>query len=416
MRAGSLKSSTGQGSVNSVKRVTGTLVTVRGGTAGIWHSFWRYGPRHLLASISGVLATVESWLLDSKKATYGLAGTRILLGLSALGIWLANFRSRYYTFGSGAAWTGQFEDPGSRFPAIWIFSSFRQVASNDVAFTLLYLLTGALAVCVILGYRTRLIIPLFTVMWISLIEVQDMASDQGDNIFRVALMSLIFADPSGRWSLDARRCQRRNAAHRTASGIRGRSLALPDPVPTLLHNLVIVTLTCQVVFVYVSGALFKAGGAQWRDGTAVYSPLQTVRFGPWPELSDLVTAWGPAVALATIGSVVIQLTFPGALLFRWTRIPALFAMVGFHLGIAVLMGLPWFSLSMIAIDAIFVRDVTWVRLQTWIAVAWRSGTHTAPPRAGATSPDTSVAEGQSAMAGEPETQVNRTLEKPPLSR
>jgi len=367
-------------------------------------------------AISGVLATVESWLLDSKKATYGLAGTRILLGASALGLWLANFRSRYYTFGSGAAWTGQFEDPSSRFPAIWIFSSFRHAASNDVVFTLLYLLTGALAVCVILGYRTRIIIPLFTVMWVSLIEVQDMASDQGDNIFRIALISLIFADPSGRWSMDVRRRRRRAAAHRTTSRHRGGALELPDPVPTLLHNLVIVTLTCQVIFVYVSGALFKVGGAPWRDGTAVYSPLQTVRFGPWPELSDLVTSWGPAVALASIGSVIIQLTFPGALLFRWTRIPALFAMVGFHVGIAVLMGLPWFSLSMIAIDAIFVRDVTWVRLQAWIAMAWRSEAGPSPQGAGAATSHGDGPEIQTTEAREPDTMSAGTREKSSLSR
>ncbi len=344
---------------------------IRDGLAGLWGSFWQEGPRHLLAAIGGVLVTIENWLLDSKKARYGLAVTRILLGVTALGLWITNFRSRYYTFGSGAAWTGQIQEPESKLSAIWLFSAFRHVATNDLAMTLLYLLTGVLAVTVILGYRTRILLPLFTVLWVSLVEVQDLASDQGDNIFRIALIGLIFADPSGRWSLDARHRAKRNGSQGggDARGILAR--VIPDPVPTLAHNLVIVVLTCQVIFVYVSGALYKAGGAPWRDGTAVYAPLQTVRFGPWPELSDLVTAWGPAVAIASIGSIIIQLVFPGALLFRWTRIPALFAMVGFHIGIAVLMGLPWFSLAMIAIDAIFVRDITWERSSTWIANAWR---------------------------------------------
>ena len=35
--------------------------------------------------IQNTWAFVESWLLDSKKARYGLAITRILLGLSAVG-------------------------------------------------------------------------------------------------------------------------------------------------------------------------------------------------------------------------------------------------------------------------------------------------------------------------------------------
>ncbi|MDN5812788.1 MAG: HTTM domain-containing protein [Micrococcaceae bacterium] len=345
----------------------------KGGVAGLWGSFWSEGPRHLLAAIGGVLVTIENWLLDTKKARYGLAVTRILLGIAALGLWTTNFGSRYYTFGSGAAWTGQIQDPESKLSASWLFSAFRHAATNDTALTLLYLLTGALAVTVILGYRTRILLPLFTVMWVSLIEVQDLASDQGDNIFRIALIGLIFADPSVRWSLDALRRAKLAVKQRAGKGAGILARIVPDPVPTLAHNLVIVVLACQVIFVYVSGALYKAGGAPWRDGTAVYAPLQTVRFGPWPELSDLVTAWGPAVAIASIGSIIIQLTFPGALLFRWTRIPALFAMVGFHVGIAVLMGLPWFSLAMIAIDAIFIRDVTWERLRSWIVQAWRQG-------------------------------------------
>lgn len=401
------------------------LAGIRGGLFGLWHSFWKQGPGHLFAAIGAVLVTIENWLLDSKKATYGLAVTRILLGASALGIWASNFRTRYYTFGSGTAWSGELQEPGSGLSATWLFSSFRHVATHDTAFTALYLATGALAVAVLLGYRTRILLPVFTVMWVSLIEVQNMASDQGDNIFRIALIALIFADPSGRWSLDARRRAKSplDAAPRRKFFVLR---PLPEALPTLAHNLVIVVLTCQVIFVYVSGALYKAGGSPWRDGTAVYSPLQTVRFGPWPELSDLVTAWGPAVAAASIGSVIIQLTFPGALLFRWTRIPALFAMVGFHVGIAVLMGLPWFSLSMIAIDAIFVRDVTWTRVRTWVVTAWRSEAEPGPERPGRASEHDPVSAGattdpsdealQGAGDREPESKPVPSREKSPLSR
>src|SRR5690606_11896248 len=46
---------------------------------------------------------------------------------------------------------------------------------------------------------------------------------------------------------------------------------------------------------------------------------------------------------------------------------------GFHIGIAVLMGLPWFSLAMIAVDAVFVRDSTWRGLGERLVRAWREG-------------------------------------------
>src|SRR5690606_25788579 len=119
---------------------------------------------------------------------------------------------------------------------------------------------------------------------------------------------------------------------------------LPSSLTALWHNLAIIALACQVFMIYVSGALYKSTGEPWQEGAAVYGPLHTMRFGPWPEISDLITTLGWTVAAASIGSILLQVSFPGALLFRWTRIPVLFAMVSFHIGIAILMGLPWFSL------------------------------------------------------------------------
>ncbi|MDV2981477.1 UNVERIFIED_CONTAM: hypothetical protein Q9R71_30330 [Actinomycetes bacterium ARC8] len=88
------------------------------------------------------------------------------------------------------------------------------------------------------------------------------------------------------------------------------------------------------------------------------------------QINTLIrTTMGWSVAIASIGSIVLQVSFPGALLFRWTRIPVLFAMVSFHIGIAILMGLPWFSLAIIGVDAIFIRDVTWSRLANWFKKA-----------------------------------------------
>src|SRR5699024_7392636 len=133
---------------------------------------------------------------------------------------------------------------------------------------------------------------------------------------------------------------------------------MPKWISNTAHNLAIVAVTCHVCFVYASGALYKAGGSPWQHGYAIYNPLQTQHFGPWPVLSDLFTTWGPMVVAISWMSIILQMSFPLMLLRRSTRILALFGIGGFHVGIAVLMGLPWFSLAMIAIDAIFIRDVT----------------------------------------------------------
>ncbi|MBV1778158.1 HTTM domain-containing protein [Paeniglutamicibacter sp. ABSL32-1] len=190
------------------------------------------------------------------------------------------------------------------------------------------------------------------------------------------LASCALTVPSLTWSreaiwVDAARRKRGIEKGNVLTRLWHGAPVFPQALVNMAHNLVVVTLTCQVVFIYVSGALYKAGGKPWQDGTAVYAPLHVTRFAPWPELSEIATAWAPAVAAMSIGSVLIQLFFPGALLFRWTRIPILFAMIGFHAGIGLLMGLPWFSLSMVAIDSIFVRDVTWQRIENWFKKAMR---------------------------------------------
>jgi hypothetical protein len=217
------------------------------------------------------------------------------------------------------------------------------------------------------------VLPIYLVGWVSFIEVNDAAGDQGDNAYRIFLIALLFADTSMRLSLDARRRARGVDASKPwlVRRLAGERL-LPEQLTNLAHNIVLIVLTFQVSAIYVSGALYKASGAPWSQGWAVYDPLHVAQFSTWPEVAQLLTAWGPAVAAISWGSILLQLAFPFMLLRRGTRVVALVGILSFHVGIGVLMGLPWFSLTMIAVDAIFVRDETWKRIGTAIASTWRS--------------------------------------------
>src|SRR5690606_8717043 len=67
-----------------------------------------------LAAMNGIgnsIAWFERWLFDGKKALYGIAVTRIVFGLTALGLLISNFGTRLYTFGSGSAWNGEIAAP-----------------------------------------------------------------------------------------------------------------------------------------------------------------------------------------------------------------------------------------------------------------------------------------------------------------
>ena len=318
----------------------------------------------LVAAVAQIVAFIERFLYDGKKALYGLAVTRILFGVTALGLLTSNFTTRLYTFGPGSAWNGELAQPVSDFPKIWIFSAFHAVMDNAVLYTLLYVLLAAIAVLFTIGWRFRIVLPIFFCLWVGFIEASDIVGDQGDNMFRIALVLLFFADPAARWSVDARR--------RAKKGEWFAPGSQPAQIGTVLHNLALVALTAQVCFVYASGALYKAGGAPWAEGYAVYNPLHTARFGTWPVLSDLVTAWGPMVVAIGWGSILLQVAFPLMLLTRPTRLIGLIGILSFHIGIAVLMGLPWFSLTMIAIDSIFIRDRSWQRLATGTIERWQA--------------------------------------------
>lgn len=322
----------------------------------------------VLGSISRGWNWLEEMLTGRYHATYGLAVTRILIGVTGLGLLLTNFNARHYAFGVGSAWNGEIAEPKSDFPNIWLFSLFHRAVTNPPLFTAMIIGLAILAVVIILGWRTRIVLPFYLVLWVSFIELNDGAGDQGDNAYRMFMIAMLFADTTRRWSLDARRKRQQNPEFPEVDGGSYRWALI------MANNLAIVVLAFQVCAIYMSGGLYKAGGAAWQHGFAVYNPLHTQQFGTWPVLSDLLTAWGPMVVAVSWASVLFQCAFPFMLFNRYTRIVGLVGILSFHLGIALLMGLPWFSLTMIAVDAIFIRDRSFEKLHRLVGLWWASTT------------------------------------------
>ena len=131
-----------------------------------------------------------------------------------------------------------------------------------------------------------------------------------------------------------------------------------------------IALGIQVLTIYIAAAMFKIPGVGWTQGTAIAYPLRSDSYQVWPFLNDLVTRSGVVVWLVTYGAIFLQLYFPVLLLNRATRRLALVAIVGLHLGIAVLMGLPWFTLAMVAFDGIFVSATTYQLLERVVVPRW----------------------------------------------
>lgn len=294
----------------------------------------------------------ENILTNRYHATYGLAITRILIGLTGLGLILTNFNSRHYSFGVGSAWNSEIVDPKSDFVKIPLFSMFHNSLTNPALFTALIIGLAILAVVIMIGWKTRFILPVYFIYWVGFIELNDNAGDQGDNAYRIFMIALMFADTTRRLSLDAY-FKKKKMMSQPLTNLKKYN---NEWIAIMSNNIAIVVLAFQVCCIYMSGGLYKAGGEAWKQGFAIYNPLQTQQFGTFPILSDLLTTWGPAVAIISWGSILFQCAFPFLLLRRESRVIGLLGILSFHIGIAVLMGLPWFSLTMIAVDAIFISD------------------------------------------------------------
>ncbi|AEG44661.1 HTTM domain-containing protein [Isoptericola variabilis] len=310
------------------------------------------------------------WVCDDRRATYGTALVRMAFGGGAFVFLLTHLQNREYLWGEAARWAAPLDSNGGFGAPFTLFAG----GLASVPLTVAYVVLLVLAALVTVGWRARWVTPVFLVMWVSLLESNPLTGDQSDNIFRILLLYLCFADLGGRWSLDARRRARELARYGVPRPLgrfgSARANAAAVQLGTLLHNFAVIMAAAQICLIYVASGLYKAQGARWQDGTAIYYPLQLSHYRPWPWLADLLVQNPLMVTLVTYFSVFIQLFFPLMLLQRWTRIVAIAGVLAMHTGIAVAMGLPFFSLFIMAGDCLFVRDRTFAaverRVRTWL--------------------------------------------------
>jgi hypothetical protein len=286
-----------------------------------------------------------AWLTEDKHSTYGLSVTRIILGFIVASQLLVNWPDRHYTWGDGAGWVEPVRD-GRGWPSfLGLFSQ-----SGGVAFDLLYLATILFGTLMMLGVHTRASTVMTLFLWMSLYVSNPFVGSGGDAILRMVLLYLCFTDAGRHWSVDARIRERRGE-------VRG---IVPPWMSTTLHNLAAILIVHQIVMVYLGSSFWKLQSDVWKDGSAVYYPLQTEAYSPWHDVLQPVLANSVLIAGATYTAIFVQLFFPVLLLYRPTRLLALVAITGMHLGIGILMGIMYFSLVMIAVDMILVSDRSWV--------------------------------------------------------
>ncbi|MEU8497588.1 HTTM domain-containing protein [Streptomyces lavendulae] len=179
----------------------------------------------------------------------------------------------------------------------------------------------------------------------------------------LAAFAALWAGPALWWAAD--RHERSGAGrgeHERSGGAdgepaarrAGEGRAFLDVLANLLHNAGMLVIMAEVCLIYATAGWYKIQGSRWQDGTALYYPLRLDYFAPWPELSDVLAGSGVLVMLLSYGTVAVQVAFPFTLFNRRVKNVLLALMMLEHAGIAVLLGLPFFSMAMIAADAVFL--------------------------------------------------------------
>ncbi|GAB2908253.1 HTTM domain-containing protein [Streptomyces mayteni] len=327
---------------------------------------------------------------------YQTAIVRIGFAATMLLFLLREWPNRHELYGPDSPWGF---DLATRFVADNNAFTVLLWSDSTLWFEFVYHLALLACVGLLLGWRTRTMSLLFMIGVLSIQNRSIFMGDGGDNVIHLMAMYLVLVRCGQVWSLDARR--RASGREHPADPVGivlwvvlgltlvgvvlggqlespvwsmffagmwmvhgfwwlvrrhapGEPRIVSDVIGNLVHNAALMVIMVEVCVIYGTAGWYKIQGSRWQDGTAAYYPMHLDYFSPWPEITDRLSGSGMLVLAMTYGTVFVQVAFVFALLNRRAKNVLLVIMMIEHAGIAVLMGLPFFSLAMIAMDSVFL--------------------------------------------------------------
>ena len=199
---------------------------------------WSDGPQAALRRLRGYLLGCVS--VDTRS----LATFRILLGLLVIADLLLRARNFGFYYTDGGVVPQSLAERGA---AEHAFSVYYHVSEPE-SIAALFLLQGAFALALVVGYRTRAATVVSFLFVVSLDHHNPFVLSYADTLFRLLFFWAIFLPLGERWSVDA--------LH--ATGPRRQTVA---GVATALAM-------AQMVFMYFLNGVHKATSETWRSGDA----------------------------------------------------------------------------------------------------------------------------------------------------
>jgi hypothetical protein len=301
--------------------------------------------------IGGFLRWFDQWpqWLLQERWTVGVSLARIGFGSIVVCLYLVCMTQRALLFGSH----GIESQPAYRafIESAWGLNLFA-LPLGRVGDELLYFTGLLVAIFFTVGLLGRPVSIAFALFTWSLVHRCPGLMDGGWRLLCIMLVYFCFTNCNRRFSVDAWLRSKRG-----------------DPPPleavTMTHNAAVIICIVQLCIVYVFSAFYKVQGEPWQQGTALFYALSEREFSISP-LSAMVASSPHLVALGTYSTLLFQSAFPWLLLHSRLRYVAVIVGTSFHVMIAILMGLQWFSAVMIVSELVILTDADYDAIHRFV--------------------------------------------------
>jgi predicted DCC family thiol-disulfide oxidoreductase YuxK len=277
--------------------------------------------------------------LSEDRFLIGASLLRICIGLLLIYHYLIHYGQRYFLW-SGAGINDYSEQ--------YLLStlSLYNMNSSLIYFDIIYHISIVASVVYLIGYKGRIISVINYVLYYSLYIRMGHISDGGDNLLVICLFFLLFVNCTVYFAPKAELY--RASRHQSKHTFRAQ-------LGSLLHNAAVICIVIQLCFVYFISAMYQMMGELWQNGTAIYYISQVNEFSR-PILRKIVDDFLWLTVMASYMSVIIKLGFPFTLWNKRLKPVMVGAMLIFHAGIGIGMGLLTFSLTMIVMELLVFTD------------------------------------------------------------
>jgi hypothetical protein len=128
----------------------------------------------------------------------------------------------------------------------------------------------------------------------------------------------------------------------------------PDSWSSLLTSVSLRLIQIQVCIIYAYSGWEKLKGVTWWKGEAIWTVFANAQIARWHM--NWVSHFPLVISIATYATLIFEIYFPALIWSRKLRLWVLLVGVGLHLGIGIVVFIPFFAALMVVSYASFLTD------------------------------------------------------------